>query len=68
MKKLMLGVLLLALMAPLAGCIVYDGPGGYYGGSYGGGYYAAYPYSYRAYPYYSYRPYYGYYGYRYRGY
>ena len=63
MRKIILGVVLLALMGPLAGCIVYDGPhGGYYGGSYG-----TYPY-YRAYsyPYYSYRPYYGYYGYRYR--
>ncbi|HEY3302582.1 MAG TPA: hypothetical protein VGL70_03485 [Candidatus Binatia bacterium] len=57
MKKILLGLVLAALMAPLAGCVVYDGPGPYYG----------YPY-YRAYPYgyYSYRPYYGYYGYGYR--
>lgn len=66
MKKILLGLVLAALMTPLAGCVVYDGPyGGYYGG---GAYYSSYPYSYRAYPYayYSYRPYYGQYGYRYR--
>jgi hypothetical protein len=60
MRKILLGIVLAALMAPLAGCVVYE--------PYGGAYYSSYPYSYRAYPYpyYSYRPYYGYYGYRYR--
>jgi hypothetical protein len=60
MKRILLGVALLALLMPLAGCVVYDGPYG--------GYYAASPYYYRAYPYpyYTVRPYYGYYGYRYR--
>jgi hypothetical protein len=61
MRKIILGVVLLALMGPLAGCVVYEPHGAYY--SPAPVYYRAYPY-----PYYSYRPYYGYYGYRYRGY
>ena len=66
MKKILSWIILALLLAPLAGCVVYDP--GYYGGgyAYGGGYsygyaYRPYPYAYRAYPY-------GYYPYRYYGY
>jgi hypothetical protein len=63
MKNILLAVLLAISLASLAGCVVYDGPGGYesrpYTYSYPYSY--SYPYAYRSYPYrynYPYRPYY----------
>ena len=63
MKKIFLGLLFVVLLAPLASCVVYEGPGGYeprpYAYSYPYSY--SYPYAYRSYPYrynYPYRPYY----------
>ena len=64
MKKILLGILLTAFLAPLAGCIVYEGSGGYYyGRSYPERYYPERYYPERPYPYrypYPYRRYYGY--------